>query len=553
MFSDNDRITQNQLKRQVLLTLSGGFLLVQSGMQQFYGREGFLGILLCFPVLLLYLFLLVRVSAAYRNPERVLGTAGACLFMLPYYVFLALTGSYYLRYTGEMIQMYLVPGMRMEGLLLIVLAAAFLGTGRDLQRRARMAQVACPLVLGGFLIMVLAAAFSADPACLQQEGALEPMKILSGAEGFFSACLLISLVPFILNQVEQGARTFRTLSVSVGIMLLLLLAILSVLIGTFGYQGLMRQETPVLKLMSGVLLPGKFLERFDIVWMAVLLFSLLYLVGSILFYGERLCAQVHVRGGAWILILLIYGGAFFEYDGRDIRYYYGLLMRHFGIPILILLPLLMLFMKQKKFRVKQAMGVILALMLVGCGAVEPEKRAYPLCIAIDWKDEQYQVIYGIADLAQSTGQGKDQESDTEEKKMLHAFNGRTFADIEKSYQESQEYYLDLGHVQAVILGERLWNNEEKRTETLNYLEQQPLIGRTAGVFSCEDITEVMEINAALPDSLGEYLNGIYKNRPEKKEPVSLDTVFYSQYNGAEFPKLPEILIQENGIRLKALE
>lgn len=186
MFSDNDRITQNQLKRQVLLSLSGSFLLIQSEMPQFYGREGFLGILLCFPAVLLYLYFLVKAAPAYKNPVKMLGNAGAWLFLLPYYLFLALNGSFFLRHTAQMIQNYLVPGMSLEWILLLVLAAAFLGTGSEVQRRARIAQAAAPLVLGGFFVMAAIAAFSVNPAHLHQQGALEPAKILNSAESFFS-------------------------------------------------------------------------------------------------------------------------------------------------------------------------------------------------------------------------------------------------------------------------------------------------------------------------------------------------------------------------------
>lgn len=363
----------------------------------------------------------------------------------------------------------------------------------------------------------------------------------------------MSLQPFVLNKVERGAQSFKTLAAGLGVLTFLFLAILWSLTGTFGHQGLLRQETPVLKLMSGVLLPGKFLERFDIIWMAVLLFSLLYLCGSLLFYGEQIGGLLHVKGGSLLLMLLMYGGALWETDGRNIGDYYGAFMRHFGIPVLVLLPLLMSFIRRKHFRKPGVISIFLVLLLTGCKAVEPEKRAYPLCVAIDWKDEQYQVIYGIVNLAESTGQEKEQENAAKEERLPHAFFGKSFEEIKKTYEESQEYYLDLGHVQAVILGETLLEDDEKTRETLDYLEQEPLLGRTAGVFSCEDIQAVMKKSNSLPDSLGVYLNGIYKNRPDKKEPVSLEEVFYSLYNGTEFPHLPVILVEEEGIRLKKPE
>lgn len=552
MFSDNGKITQNQLKRQLLLGLIGSFLFVQSELPQFYAREGFLGILICFPVVLMYLRLLVRVSSAYQNPEKLLGRAGAWILLLPYYLFLALSGSFFLRHTAGMVQKYLLPGMGRNVISLLLLLTSFLGTGTKLQGKARMAQAAAPLVLGGFVIMTAAAAFSVNPAHLRQTGALEPVRIWNGAEGFFSACMLLSLQPFVLNRTEEKEKSFQTLAQGLSVLTLLFLALLWVLVGTFGYQGLMRQETPVLKLMSGVLLPGKFLERFDIIWMGVLLFSLLYLSGSLLFYGEHIGGLLHKKGGAVLLLPLMYAGALWEAGGKNIGDYYGALMRHFGIPVLVLLPVLLLFFERKHGK-KLGIIVLFFLLLTGCGAVEPEKRAYPLCIAIDWRENRYEVIYGMANLAESTGQEKEKESAKKEERLSYAFSGKTFAQIERVYEESQEYYLDLGHVQAVILGKTLLGEKERLMEALDYLEQEPLIGRTAGVFSCADIRAVMKKNDSLPDSLGVYLNGIYKNRPDEKKPVSLEEIFYSIYNKRKFPDLPAVLVEGEEIRLKKIE
>lgn len=84
-----------------------------------------------------------------------------------------------------------------------------------------------------------------------------------------------------------------------------------ILIGTFGLEGVRRMEVPVIQLMAGTRLPGKFLERFDIVWLALLLCSILFALGSLLFYGTHLTGMRGDKGRIFRAAMgaLIYGGS----------------------------------------------------------------------------------------------------------------------------------------------------------------------------------------------------------------------------------------------------
>lgn len=44
-------------------------------------------------------------------------------------------------------------------------------------------------------------------------------------------------------------------------------------------------------------------------------------------------------------------------------------------------------------------------------------------------------------------------------------------EIMEKYNRTQEYYLDLGHLQAVILGENLLKDQEAYDYILDYLEK----------------------------------------------------------------------------------
>ena len=74
MFADNERISRRQLGAQILLGLSGIFLLTLPGLPQMSGWSGMLGCLLGLLLLWLYLFFLLRKTAVTRDiRERISG------------------------------------------------------------------------------------------------------------------------------------------------------------------------------------------------------------------------------------------------------------------------------------------------------------------------------------------------------------------------------------------------------------------------------------------------------------------------------------------------
>ena len=119
--------------------------------------------------------------------------------------------------------------------------------------------------------------------------------------------------------------------------------------------------------------------------------------------------------------------------------------------------------------------------LTGCQIVEPEKRAYPLVVGIDWQQEQYQIYLGMAQLAVSTGQGKesgDEQKGDEEGALL--LTGASREEIMEIYNQTQELYLDPGHVQGVFCRTQSkwcmcwekWKKKSALETVLMYLRQK---------------------------------------------------------------------------------
>lgn len=183
--------------------------------------------------------------------------------------------------------------------------------------------------------------------------------------------------------------------------------------------------------------------------------------------------------------------------------------------------------------------------LSACG-VEPEKRAYPLTVSLDTWGDVYEVRYGMAQLASVTGQGKDPGGSGRQEL---SFCGENFREIQEIYDRSQQYYLDTGHVQVILLGEGLLDNRGMLERALEELEEDRMLGSGCYVFSCVDTGELMELEGTAVKSLGEYLAGIYENRPEgaEEESVTLQEVYSAWHRDGEMPRLPKVSVGENGL------
>ncbi len=186
----------------------------------------------------------------------------------------------------------------------------------------------------------------------------------------------------------------------------------------------------------------------------------------------------------------------------------------------------------------------LACILCGCSGVEPEKRLYPMVMSVDHENGRYRVTYGMADLPGSTGQEKPEEGENPGNVSL---SGRDFDEIDREYDRSQEKYLDVSHLEVLILGEGLIR-QSQCAALMNHLKKDPLVGEDLYVFRASDVDAVMAYQGEDNESIGGYLVGIYENRPytQKKSGVTLRQVYNSWYGQKGLPALPLIKLRESG-------
>lgn len=559
-FAENNRISHRQLYRQIVLTFSAPFLLCLFGEGKIMGITGILAVVISGIFLSVYVLFLIRQESCYTDLEKYAGGLGAGLIGVFFLVYIVLTAAYLLQILGEIVPKTLVTDVSGNWIMLFAAVACGLGTHKGMQRRGRVADV-----MGGIFLIIIAVIII---LCVTQGklSYLDEMTALSGwntgefiRDGYGMLCAFsgISLLPFLLEYVEKSGSAWRPTVKGIFTIVGIVVSMQLLLPAILGWNRINMEKYPVLPLLAGADLPGNVLARFDVLWMAFLLFSLLFALGSMMHYGHLLIRKTNLGSGKYWLMALMYFLAVFQWDGRGIADYYGDYLAYFFVPVLLLFQIIFMLMgkeKKKKRMSAVTMGSLLVLMFVfsGCGGVEPEKRIFPLAMGVDFSEERFTVTYGMADLPEATGQNKPEEGG--EANTL-SIQGKDFSEIEENYNRSQEKYLDLGHLEILVLGTELISGKENLSEIqeilIQYLKSQSFIGEDIYIFQAEKPEELVGWRTEKGTSLGEYVTGIMENRMngQKEKGVTLRELYYQVAKEDELPELPTIIMGDKTLEI----
>ena len=360
----------------------------------------------------------------------------------------------------------------------------------------------------------------------------------------------LSLLPFMLKDVEKRGTAGKTLLLGITALCGILAGMLLLLPAVLGQERLASERYPVLPLMAGADLPGNVLARFDVLWAGFLLYSLLFALGSLFHYGHQITERARLGSGRWWIPAVVFLLGVTEFGGTGIRDYYGFWLTRIFFPGMLLLQAYMAFRGRRKWNRKAACAcaVILSgcLFLGGCGAVEPEKRMYPLALGVNTDGQGFKVTYGMPDLPRATGQGKQEEGGS---LPVLSIQGADFQEIQKRYDRSQEKYLDISHIQVILLGNALVENGRWQ-EFLSWLKQEPFMGENVYLFSTEDPEAVLALDGE-GSSMGEFLTGLLENRlpGQQKEGVTLRQVYHLWYQEGALMHLPAIKAENDSIQV----
>ena len=339
MFADNRRISRRQLARQLLLGLAGAFLLTMPQIPDMRGWSGILGLTAGTLLIWIYLFFLVRTAATARSLRERTGRfwygAAAALY-LSYFV---MSGGYLVRMTSDMISSSLLPDYSSWTIGALFILAALLGTGGELQRRARLGEVCCVPVVGGLFLLILLAAFQIEPAAVVSWDMPAAAEVLKSTYHVFCAFSIVGVLPFLMHCVERPQSSVKYLFASTGAAAVLTGGAMAVIWLLFGIRGTGWKEFPLTALVAAVNFPGGFLDRFDAVWMIFLIFSLLYSCGTILYYSQHLVGE---KKSPWIraaIAVLAFWAAFGKWQNRSILVVYPWCVRWVYVPVFVMFGL----------------------------------------------------------------------------------------------------------------------------------------------------------------------------------------------------------------------
>lgn len=544
MYADNAQISHRQLFRQILTGLLGVCLLVIPAVPGLRGRQGILAVMAGTGIYMFLSICFIRVKTVFQDPERYLGKFTGRFFAFCYLSWLWLAGVWLLLVTAEVTERFLIEGSVSWAVILLAGAAAYLGSHQGLERRGRMGEVCFPLlitILGGMLFLAL---LKVRRGYLEETGSLT---FWGWAEGTWDvlACLIPFLfLPFALGNVSRPGKAGRAMAGAAALLGGVLSLCILILQGSFGLGGYEHKEYPVFDLMAGVRIPGDFLERVDIFWIAAVMFNILFVLGSVFFYNHEILVRIKMEKTAGAAALAVTAAALVCRKLQVSEKWFFFLTERIYAPLFFLLLLYAAVRgKRKKGMILAGILCLLLPLLASCG-VSLEKRVFPLSMSADYKDGHYRIIYGIPQLSQVTGQNKESSQGQEE---AVEYQGKTPEDAQENFNRNQENYLDLGHIKALILGESLLENSGALQEFLGFLEEKPSVSGNIYVFSCKDNQELMSVERQEGDSVGNYLTGILENTQEGKpeDAVTLQDLYNAWHRGEEMPELLEVTVLNN--------
>ena len=543
MYADNAQISHRQLFRQIFTGLAGVYILVIPVMPKLHGRQGILALLTGMGIYLLLCTYFARIKTVFQYPEKYLGKFwGRCLVFF-YVYWLWLMGILLLLVIVRVTKRFLVEGNASWIILLLAGLAAYFGSHQGLERRGRMAEVCFPFLIILLGILFFLGILRMKPEYLQEMGSLSLRGWLLGTWEVVCIFLPFVFLPVTLGNVRKPGETRRIMGSSIAVITGMLVFVLVLLQGSFGLGGYEHKNYPVIDFMAGIQIPGNFLQRVDVFFVAAVVFSLLFGLGSVFFYQHELLVRIKMEKTALFTASgMIAAAVLWEKMKVPTSWFFAVTIRFYG-PVFVLF-LILAGMKGRKKRACAKAGalcLILSLCLTGCG-VSLEDRIFPLAVSADYVDGKYQLIYGIPQLSAMTGQGKSETEGSEPQAIV--YEGKTPQEAEAHFNQNQKNYLDMGHLKTLILGRRILQQEEALEELLAYLEEKPSVAGNLYVFVSADPKGLMSLDGQGEESVGDYLTGILENNLEgkPKDAVSLQDLYNAWHRKEELPKLPEVTV-----------
>ena len=455
------------------------FCLLLPKLRLFSGADGALGIVLATVILCVLHRVCQRICRRQtRSAEGIPGKILAVVRILWYVaVLVVLTGL-----SACLMRDCFWPGMsrRIAWVLLLLMLLPALGRPHGVWQRV------IAVTFGWMLLFVagmpILAARQMQTTYLPLTLAADPAKILAAAFLYLVFSWYLLLIPATKNR-GMWPDSKEGLYLLNGIFL----AGLCLVIGqVYGPEGASFRRWPVLSLLQGISVPGKFLERVDAFWAAVCLLALFLAAGLLL---ERIFASLSVLG----------------IGTGTVR-----MWRYKDLAALFLLAVVVLFYRYS--------------------GVEAQDRVYVSTFIADKEGDAYVFWF----------------PQQEKEETVYAVHGASFQDALERFTENSRKQPDFGHIRATIVGERLLEDAELTNRLFTELAAWQDMDENSYVFQCSDPRALL--SADTEDTVcGIYLSELYENHfGVKRSPLVLRELMVDWENGERHRSIPRIIVKDNG-------
>jgi hypothetical protein len=551
MFSNNNRISDRQLRRLLILDLfAPASLLLPGLLSDLSAADAAFAIAAGFLLSAGYVWILciIRSEAERQNVSFAgyitgsIGKMGAAVVLFFYLLHFLLMASYVLALFVRFVKWALLDGENDVQLLILLLLLCCYAAARRLEARARVYEILCPVIFFFLSVMLILACFLVDPDEWLPAASSGYLDFFIGVYRVFlftavSVCLLF------MGKGAFEAKRRRTVCSALWISGVFLIAVELITAGVFGQATVRSQKWPVIVLMSMIQVPGGISERQDVVMSGIWVVCLFALLCTFLFYAKETSAMILKEQkrpfllapaaalcgiGAYVLLCEPLCRTWLE------QYFYRI-----GVPVLLSLPVVIYLsdrlgirywkneqrknrqqkkgMKsriiERKIRIFIAAFLMLGILsLCGCTGKELEERDFQMILSIDRTDDV------------------------------------------KAKLDNTDY----SHLKAIVFAENILENKEELVRVLEEMQNQKEFPKNAVLYWCETnssslISRLKRFYEKGEDDSGEEklwmeLGSMLESQDEysQSKQVTLGDLIVWWHNENRNILIPKLGIAENG-------
>ena len=157
-------------------------------------------------------------------------------------------------------------------------------------------------------------------------------------------------------------------------------------------------------------------------------------------------------------------------------------------------------MKHNRKKYRQIIFLALSMFLMGCASVELEERSFPLVVAVGYEDRKVSYVLGFTSI-----EGADGKTPVSSEIPIKKTREETFLESKQAYESHLNKFVDYNHLKVLVLEEEVLKESNIYNEMLDVLAKGDTFPRNTYVCVVDDVEDLMEMEKALPQDLGTYL------------------------------------------------